>query len=366
MTSKFSIPNGGSAGLCLCLPPITRATSNEIGRAMINIKDAYAHLAGLSLNNLGKTAPNPNVSAAIYSTDGNFIADGAHNLLLSQDHAEIVAIKKAGSATRGATIVVSLEPCNHTGKTGPCVDAIIEAGISSVIFAVKDPNPIASNGAARLLAAGIDVKFVESEELLDLQGAWLHKIETGRPYFIWKVAVTLDGRIAASDGTSQWITSQESRADVQVLRAQSDAILIGTGTARADTPTLRPRIEGAKAPIRVVMGSREVPADFNLNDGGSETVYVKSRDVEDLVNVVKELPINQVLVEAGPTLGSALFAAGRIDEIVLYQAPVLLGSGKSWLEDIGISTIGDAQRLTLISSEQIGPDLKFRYRVEKR
>ena len=192
---------------------------------MINISDAYAHLAALSLENLGRTAPNPNVSAVIYSSDGQLISEGAHNPALSTDHAEVVAIKKAGAATRGATIVVSLEPCNHTGKTGPCVDAIIAAGISKVIYAVKDPNPIAAGGADRFRSAGVEVEYMENAELADIQGAWLHRITTGRPFFIWKVAVTLDGRIAAADGSSQWITSEAARADVQVLRSQSDAIL---------------------------------------------------------------------------------------------------------------------------------------------
>ena len=296
---------------------------------MINIDDAYARLASLSASHLGKTAPNPNVAAAIYSVDGTLIAEGAHNRSASPDHAEVVAIKKAGEAARGATIIVSLEPCNHSGTTGPCVDAIIEAGITKVIYAVKDPNPIAAGGAGRLQSAGIEVEYIESKQLKATQGAWLHRIATGRPYFIWKVAASLDGRIAASDGTSQWITGRESREDVQYLRAQSDAILIGTGTALADNPTLRPRIEGATNPIRIVMGARDVPADFNLNDGKSQTIFLKSHSIEDLLKALDYIPVNQVLVEAGPDLGSALFAAGVIDEVILYQAPFLLGAGKN-------------------------------------
>lgn len=333
---------------------------------MINISDAYAHLAALSLQNLGRTAPNPNVSAAIYGSEGQLISEGAHNPTLSPDHAEVVAIKKAGDATHGATIVVSLEPCNHTGKTEPCVDAIIDAGISKVIYAVNDPNPVASGGADRLRSAGVEVEFIESKELADVQRAWLHRLITGRPYFIWKVATTLDGRIAAADGSSQWISSEESRSDVQVLRSQSDAILIGTGTAIADNPTLRPRVEGANTPIRIVMGNREVPAGHNLHDGIGETIFLQSHDSADLLDVLESAEINQVLVEAGPTLGSALLAVGLIDEVVIYQAPKLIGAGKSWLEDIGVQSIDGALTLSFITSEQIGPDFKFRYRVEKR
>jgi diaminohydroxyphosphoribosylaminopyrimidine deaminase/5-amino-6-(5-phosphoribosylamino)uracil reductase len=331
----------------------------------MNINDAYAHLATLSAANLGRTAPNPNVSAAIYGADGALIADGAHNSS-SPDHAEVVAIKKAGAAARGATIVVSLEPCNHTGKTRPCVDAIIDAGITKVIYAVNDPNPVAAGGADRLRTAGVEVEYVESKELADIQGAWLHRITTGRPYFIWKVATTLDGRIAAADGTSQWISSPESRDDVQILRSQSDAILIGTGTAIADNPTLRPRLEGASTPIRIVMGNRDVPAGSNLRDGIGETIFLQSHDSADLLDVLESAALNQVLVEAGPTLGSALLAVGLIDEIVIYQAPKVLGAGKSWLDDIGVQSIDSALTLSLIASEQIGPDIKSRYRVENR
>lgn len=333
---------------------------------MINISDVYARLASLCAAHLGKTAPNPNVAAAIYGIDGALIADGAHNRTISPDHAEVVAIKKAGEAAGGATIVVSLEPCNHFGNTPACVDAIIEAGIAKVIYAVKDPNPVAAGGAERLVSAGVEVEYIEDAALAEIQGAWLHRISMGRPYFIWKVATTLDGRIAAADGTSQWISSPESRDDVQILRSQSDAILVGTGTALADNPTLRPRIDGANAPLRIVMGEREIPADFNLNDDVSETIYIKSHQVEDLLGALEGTAVNQVLVEAGPGLGSALLAAGMIDEVVIYQAPIVLGAGKNWLDGLGVTTISEALHLTLISTQAIGPDTKSRYRVEKR
>ena len=301
---------------------------------MLDIESAYAHCADLSRSVLGKSAPNPNVSAAIYDATGILITDGAHDRSISIDHAEIVALKKAGSAAVGATLVVSLEPCNHVGSTPACVDAIIAAGISRVVYAVADPNPIATGGARRLRSAGVLVDFIESDELKDIQGAWLHRITSKRPYFIWKVATTLDGFIAASDGTSQWITSKESRADVQVLRAQSDAILIGTGTALADNPTLYPRIEGAPTPLRIVMGERDTPKDFNLHQGDGETIFLKSRDVDALIQKLSEKPVNQVLVEAGPTLATALLQAGVIDEIIIYQAPIRLGAGKSWVADL--------------------------------
>jgi diaminohydroxyphosphoribosylaminopyrimidine deaminase/5-amino-6-(5-phosphoribosylamino)uracil reductase len=330
---------------------------------MLDIESAYAHCADLSRSVLGKSAPNPNVSAAIYNAHGELIADGAHDRTVSLDHAEIVALKKAGSATDGATLVVSLEPCNHVGTTPACVDSIIAAGISRVVYAVADPNPIAAGGAQRLKDAGLHVDFIESDELKDIQGAWLHRVTTKRPYFIWKVATTIDGYIAASDGTSQWISSEQSRADVQLLRSHSDAILVGTGTALADNPTLQPRIVGASTPLRVVMGERDIPEDFNLHQGEAGTIFLKSRDVRALIDTLADKAVNQVLVEAGPTLGTALLKAGVIDEILIYQAPVLLGAGKRWVTDLGIKTIDDGMSLTQISTEQIGPDLKSRYRV---
>lgn len=330
---------------------------------MLNITAAYALCAELSRSVLGKSAPNPNVSAAIYSATGELIADGAHDRSISIDHAEIVALKKAGDLAHGSTLVVSLEPCNHTGATPACVDAIIQAGVTKVIFAVADPNPIASGGAQRLKDAGISVELIVSKELQDIQKAWLHQVRTQRPYFIWKVATSLDGYIAARDGTSQWISSDESRADVQILRSQSDAILIGTGTALADNPTLQPRIAGAHLPLRIVMGEREIPDSFNLHSGESETIFVKSHDIEDLLEALAGKPVNQVLVEAGPTLGTALLKAGIIDEILMYQAPILLGAGKPWISDLGIDTIANATPLNLVSTMQLGPDLKSRLRV---
>lgn len=333
---------------------------------MIDIDQSFQLLAATCRKSLGKCAPNPNVAAALYTSAGELISIGGHNRLQSADHAEVVAIKAAGDLTRGATMVVSLEPCNHHGATPPCVDAIIDAGITRVIYGVRDPNPVAAGGGERLKSAGIEVEYVESHLLEGVQQGWLHKITTGRPYFIWKIATSLDGRIAAADGTSQWISSEQSRADVQILRSQSDAILIGTGTALADNPTLRPRIDGANSPIRIVVGNREIPSDFNLHDGASRTIFIKSNDIKEILRDISEAPVNQVLVEAGPTLGSALFAAGLIDEVVLYQAPIALGAGKSWLGDIGVQSINGARALTLISSEEIGPDMKLRYRVENR
>jgi len=329
------------------------------------IDDAYAHLYSLSLQGLGVSTPNPNVSAAIYAADGSLIADGFHNRKVSVDHAEVVAIKKAGSAARGATMVVSLEPCAHTGTTPPCVQAIIDAGIAKVIYAVADPNPIAAGGAQKLSDAGIVVEHRESADLEFVQRAWLHKERTGRPLMIWKVATTLDSKVAASDGTSQWITGPESREDVQELRAQSDAILIGTNTALVDNPHLIPRGHEAR-PVRVICGEQEVPATNKVFDNEARTVLVKSKSIPELIQVLSDEGFNQVLVEAGPTLGSALMASGKIDELIVYQAPKMLGAGKEFVSHLGISTLDDHLKLELIGVQPFGSDIKSHYLVKGR
>ncbi len=329
------------------------------------IDDAYAHLYSLSLQGLGVSTPNPNVSAAIYGADGSLISDGFHNRKVSVDHAEVVALKKAGSAARGATMVVSLEPCAHTGTTPPCVQAIIDAGIAKVIYAVADPNPIAAGGAQKLADAGIVVEHRESAELNFVQRAWLHKERTGRPLMIWKVATTLDSKVAASDGTSQWITGPESREDVQVLRAQSDAILIGTNTALVDNPHLIPRGHVAR-PVRVICGEQEVPATNKVFDNEARTIVVKSKSIPELIKVLSDEGFNQVLVEAGPTLGSALMAAGKIDELIVYQAPKMLGAGKEFVSHLGISTLNDHLKLELLGFQSFGSDIKSHYLVKGR
>ncbi|MFZ9100639.1 MAG: bifunctional diaminohydroxyphosphoribosylaminopyrimidine deaminase/5-amino-6-(5-phosphoribosylamino)uracil reductase RibD [Candidatus Planktophila sp.] len=329
------------------------------------IDAAYAHLCSLSRAGLGVSTPNPNVSAAIYSADEKLIADGFHNRKTAVDHAEVIALKKAGNAARGATMVVSLEPCAHTGTTPPCVDAIIEAGIAKVIYAVADPNPIAAGGADKLRGAGIIVEHHESTDLEFVQRAWLHKERTGRPLMIWKVATTLDSKVAASDGTSQWITGPESREDVQMLRAQSDAIVIGTNTALVDNPHLIPRGHTAR-PVRVVCGEQEIPATHKVFDDQARTIMVKSKSIPELIKVLVDEGFNQVLVEAGPTLGSALMASGNIDELIVYQAPKMLGAGKEFVSHLGISTLEDHIKLELLSVTRFGSDVKSHYIVRGR
>ena len=333
----------------------------------VNYEALTLHAITLAEKALGRTAPNPIVGAVVVDANGNILGEGFHNRDASPDHAEVVALKSAGETAKGATLVVTLEPCNHTGKTGACTDAIISAGITKVIYAVKDPNPIAMGGHQKLVEAGIEVVAgICEKEAAQSNRAWLSKIKNSRPYFVWKIASTLDGKVAASDGSSQWITNAASREDVQLLRRQSDAILVGTNTVKVDNPHLIPRgqFEGyATNPLRVVCGVAELDSHSKIFDSAAETLHVKSKNLEELVSELSSRNLNQVLVEAGPTLGSAMATAGLIDEIVIYLAPSLLGSGKNFMGDLGISNINDVKRLELISSRNFDGDIKVQYAV---
>ena len=328
---------------------------------------AMQRAIALSEKGLGKCAPNPIVGAVILDASGKIVSEGFHDRMTSKDHAEVVAIKSAGNQTKGATMVVTLEPCNHTGSTGPCTQAIVDSGISTVVFAVKDPNVVAAGGADALRAAGIKVvDGVMAKESSWANRAWLIKIEKSRPYFVWKVATTLDAKIAASDGTSKWISNEVSRSDVQRLRRESDAILVGTNTVIVDNPHLIPRGDFygySSNPIRIIFGEGNVPADSKVFDSAAETIQVKSRDLSELVSKLNGLDINQVFVEAGTTLASAMVAGGLMDELVIYQAPALLGSGKSFFADESKSTIEDQMRLEHISTEVLAGDIKSIYRI---
>ena len=315
---------------------------------------------------LGLTGSNPIVGAVIVDSAGKIIGEGFHK---SGPHAEVVALEQAADLAKGATLFVTLEPCNHLGKTGPCTEAIIKAGIAKVVYAMRDPNLLASGGAKALGAAGIEVLFNgEVAEIAHSNRAWLHKIKNNRPYFIWKIATTLDGRTAAIDGSSKWITGPESRAEVSKLRSESNAILIGTATALADNPHLIPRqLETAREtnPVRIVMGLREIPSDFNLHNDSAETVFLRSHEFSELIKLCAERDFNQVLVESGSELGTALLKAGLIDELIIFQAASLLGSGLSFIGDLGATNIKEKMDFVIRDVAQFGNDLKITLTKEK-
>jgi diaminohydroxyphosphoribosylaminopyrimidine deaminase/5-amino-6-(5-phosphoribosylamino)uracil reductase len=322
----------------------------------------------LSENGLGRTSPNPIVGAVIVAADGTVIAEGFHDRASSPDHAEVVALKIAGDKARGATMYVTLEPCNHTGTTAPCTQAIIDAGIKSVVYAVSDPNPVAAGGAAVLKAAGIDVVAgVGVDEATHSNRAWLTKIIKGRPFISWKVAATLDGKVAASDGTSQWITNEASRGDVQKVRRTVDAIMVGTQTVIADNPHLVPHDGAAiKNPLRIVCGTQELPKGAQVFDSAAPTKVIASKDLEVVAAELLATGVNHILLESGPTLATALLQAGMLDELMLYQGASVLGAGKSFIADFGITTVNNAMSMQRISTETFGDDVKSVYRIASK
>jgi diaminohydroxyphosphoribosylaminopyrimidine deaminase/5-amino-6-(5-phosphoribosylamino)uracil reductase len=328
---------------------------------------AMQRAIALAEKGLGKTAPNPIVGAVIISAAGEVVGEGFHDRVNSADHAEVVALKMAGDKAKGSTIVVTLEPCNHTGSTGACAQAIIDAGITTVVYAVSDPNEKAAGGAVALRAAGLTViEGVLKDEAAFSNRAWFMKIKKGRPFFTWKVAATLDGKVAAADGTSKWISNERSRGDVQILRRQADAILVGTNTVITDDPHLIPRgsFAGYGAnPIRIICGEQELPKDAQIFDDAAKTVLVKSKDLDLLVEKLNELEINHVFVEAGPTLGSAMLDGCLMDELVIYQAPTLLGTGKHFFTFDYPTTITDQMRMDHISTQVLDGDVKSVYRI---
>jgi len=260
---------------------------------------------------------------------------------------------------------VTLEPCNHTGTTGPCTQAIIDAGIAAVVYAVADPNPVAAGGAAVLKAAGIEVVAgVGQDEAAYSNRAWLTKIIKGRPFITWKVAATLDGKVAALDGTSKWITNEASRADVQKVRRSVDAIMVGTQTVIADDPHLVPRDakEGAN-PLRIVCGTQELPKGAQVFDAAAPTKVIASKDLEVIAAELLATGVNHILLESGPTLASAMLHGCMLDELMIYQGPSLLGAGKNFVADLGAVTLDHAMSMPRVSTETFGDDVKSVYRI---
>ncbi|MFE9249495.1 bifunctional diaminohydroxyphosphoribosylaminopyrimidine deaminase/5-amino-6-(5-phosphoribosylamino)uracil reductase RibD [Streptomyces sp. NPDC007088] len=337
----------------------------------------------LAARGLGFTRPNPVVGCVLLDASGQIVGTGYHQRA-GGPHAEVHALRAAGEQARGATALVTLEPCNHTGRTGPCAQALIEAGVRRVVYAVADPTPQATGGAVTLRAAGIDTEAGLLEaEAAEVNAPWLTSVRLHRPHLTWKYAATLDGRTAAADGSSRWISSAEARADVHRLRAEADAVLVGSGTARADDPHLAVRgIEGARQPLRVVLDTEgtAVRPGARVLDGAAPTLIALAQDAPDpgtgaellrlpraarggldldaLLAALHAREVRGVLVEGGAGLAGALLAAGLLDRVVGYLAPALLGAGPAALEGGGISTITEALRLDMTEAVRVGPDLR--------
>ncbi|MGO4598600.1 bifunctional diaminohydroxyphosphoribosylaminopyrimidine deaminase/5-amino-6-(5-phosphoribosylamino)uracil reductase RibD [Terrabacter sp. 2RAF25] len=307
--------------------------------------------------------PNPRVGCVLVGPDGRVVGEGHHHGAGSP-HAEIEALEAAGVAARGATAYVTLEPCSHTGRTGPCTEALIDAGVSRVVFAQSDPNPDAAGGAERLHAAGVHVMGgVLAEAAEALNARWARTVVLGRPLVTWKLATTLDGRSAAADGTSQWITGEQARADVHVLRGTRDAVLVGTGTVLADDPRLTVRMpDGGLAPdqpLRVVMGLRPVPPDARVWAAPGAVVHLETRDPRQALESLWHRGVRDVWLEGGPTLAAAFLRAGLVDDVYAYVAPALLGGGRTAVADLGVDSIGGMRRLDLDEVVVVGGDVRI-------
>ena len=344
----------------------------------------------LAQRGLPTTAPNPRVGCVLVK-DGKNIGEGWH-VRAGEPHAEVHALRAAGAAAQDATAYVTLEPCSHHGRTPPCAEALIEAGVARVVCAMQDPNPrVAGQGFAMLRAAGIAVECGLMEAAArDLNIGFVSRMTRGLPFVRSKIAASLDGRTALANGVSQWITGAAARVDVQHWRARSCALVTGIGTVLADDPQLNVRIATERQPLRVVLDSAlRMPPTARMLQGGRVLVCTASQDAGkraalerqgaevlllpvtagqvDLPAVLRELArrgINEVLVEAGKTLNGALLRAGLVDELLLYLAPQLLGDAARGLADLGELTQLE-QRVGLVWQEvrHVGGDMRITVRI---
>lgn len=304
----------------------------------------------LELAAQGVRGANPLVGAVAVGADGRLLATGFHRGS-GTAHAEADAIRnaeRAGIDLTSATMYVTLEPCNHTGRTGPCAQALIRARVGRVVYAIDDPHDVASGGARTLREAGIAVDAgLLAGEAVRLNERWLAAVRDRRPFVTLHIAQTLDARIAAEDGTSQWITCPPSLADNHALRGRIDAILVGSQTVAVDNPRLTARGEDGDLlehqPMRAVMGMREVPGQAAVRGDDGRFVHLRTQDPAEALGLLFDLGARHVMVEGGSRIIAAFLSAGLVDELIVYQAPILLGSGKTSVADLGIRTLADAQ-----------------------
>jgi len=314
--------------------------------------------------------PNPRVGCVILDASGAIVAEGWHRGA-GTAHAEVDAIARLPreyrepAAAAGLTLVVTLEPCNHTGRTGPCAEAIVAAGIGAVVYGSTDPGRHSRGGADRLRASGVQVTGgVQTARADALNDGWLAAARLGRPHVTVKWAQSLDGRSAAADGSSRWVSGPSSRADVHERRALADAIVVGTGTLLADDPALTARRpDGSlcpQQPVPVVLGARAVPEGARIR---SHPEAYLQRDGEDIGAVLAELGergLHRVFVEGGATIAAAFLRAGLADELLVYVAPLLLGAeGLPALGSLAVPTIGQARQLRICDARPLGEDWLF-------
>ena len=327
-----------------------------------------AMLRALELANQSpRYGQNPQVGAVLINDQGEILAEGLHRGA-GTAHAEIDALNNLAAknlSAKGLTAVVTLEPCNHTGITGPCAKALIEAGIKKVIFGAADPGEAEGGGRITLKQAGVEVLdgLYEKECRVIIAPWFVNKFEK-RPYVIIKWAASLDGRTAAADTSSKWITGAESRNDVHARRSESQAILVGTNTVELDDPELTARKPNGDLypdqPLRVIVGQRKISKDKRIFDEAAETIQLETHDLSEAMATLFERGINQVFVEGGSKIESELIKAGFADEFLIYLAPKLLGGPAVAIGDIGVSSIDKALDLEIIETLKLGNDILVR------
>ena len=304
--------------------------------------------------------PNPRVGCVLLDGSGAEVAEGFHRGA-GRPHAEVEALRALDGSAAGLTAVVTLEPCNHTGRTGPCAQALVAAGVRRVVYAQSDPNPLAAGGAQTLAEAGVDVAGgLLVDEARAVNRAWTFALDHGRPFVTWKFAASLDGRSAAADGTSRWVSNAAARRDTHRLRAECDVVLAGTGTVLVDDPqlTVRDEVDAPlprdRQPLRAVMGLRDLPADRRVLDDHAETAHLRTRDPHEALAQLHAQGRRHVFLEGGPRLASAFLQAGLVDEVIGYVAPLLIGGGLHAVEGLPVTTIADAVRLDVADVTVVG------------
>ena len=325
--------------------------------------DAMTRALAMAAETSGVTHPNPRVGAVLLDAVGQVVGTGVHHGP-GQPHAEIAALAQAGDAARGGTAVVTLEPCSHFGRTGPCAAALVAAGVQRVVFGQTDPNPVAAGGAATLRAAGVDVESdVCVDRAKDLNPVWTFAMQTRRPLVTWKFAATVDGRVAAADGTSRWVSGERSRAEVHRMRSRVDAVVVGTGTVLADDPRLTARgPDGTllpRQPVRVVVGRRDLPATAQVLDASAPTLVWTSSNLREMLDELFARDVHHVLLESGPVLSAAMVEAGLVDGVVAYIAPKILGSGLFLIGQLNVTTMSQARQLAFDDVARIGDDIRI-------
>ena len=329
--------------------------------------DALRRAVEASRAVLGRTSPNPPVGAVVLDAAGDVVGEGATEPPGGR-HAEVVALAAAGERARGGTLAVTLEPCSHSGRTGPCTDAVLAAGVARVVVGCADPTELAGGGAAVLRAAGVEVEVgvVADEVGCGPLEAWLTAQRAGRPFVTWKSAVTLDGRVAAADGTSRWITGEAARADVHRLRTEVDAVVVGVGTVLADDPQLTVRPDPGRQPLRVVLDrTGRTPAGARVVDDAADSLVLALEPAAALAELAARGVVS-VLLEGGPTVAAAFLRDGLVDRVVTYVAPALLGEGPSAVAPWGVGTISDALRLRLDDVTRVGDDVRLVLRPRQK